>query len=105
MLQYRAFAGQQVSHWARNFSSMPEAQQRLLPSFENKLQRAQAALDVNSQLLTKIVLSGEKSGMIGPALSAARYHSSMPSASVSALDASKVPTSTLTQPKPALFGI
>ena len=69
---------------------MPESQQRLLPGFEQKLDRAQAALDVNSQLLTKIVLSGEKSGMIGPCLSAARYHSSKPNATVSPLDASKV---------------
>lgn len=100
MLQYRAFAGQQVAHWARNFSAMPDAQQRLLPSFQRKLERAQGALDVNSQLLTKIVVSGEKSGMIGPALSAARYHSTMPNASVNALDASKVPASAFSHPKP-----
>eukprot|EP00892_Ulva_mutabilis_P011182 jgi/Ulvmu1/8436/UM043_0014.1 len=90
MLQYRAFAGQQVSHWARNYLAMPEDQQRLLPNFETKLQRSQKALEVNSELLTKIIVSSEKSGAIGPALSAARYCSSQPNPAVSPLDATKV---------------
>ena len=76
--------------------SMPEEQQRLLPSFETKLQRSQKALDVNTQLLTKIVISAEKAGSIGPALSAARYCSSQPNPAISPLDASKVGGSNFT---------
>ena len=89
MLCYGESAQLEVNRWQWNLDRLSAEQKLLIPSMQGKIDNARAAVTVNGDFLTSIIIAGEACKDVGLPLSAAKAFSTR-HVPVTATDVSKV---------------